>query len=89
MTAAEYKPIYPFRPENFEIVQQEHDWAVGHKEDVFYGNGFATGPNVPSPSCINDVLWYAAQEQEPLPQDLEEAIDLQLKQRMCFNKPIC
>lgn len=34
--------------------------------DVFYGGGYVEGVNVPTPACINDVIWYGVTEQEKL-----------------------
>lgn len=48
-------------------------------EDVFYGGGFVDGPNVPVQACINDVIWYGANEQE----------ELEFEYNEFYNKPIC
>jgi len=61
------------------------------KEDVFYQCGFVDSNFDTCAPYINNVYWYGANEQEPLPGTMEEVLDMQLKQRFCFNfdKPIC
>lgn len=47
--------------------------------DVFYGGGYVEGVNVPTPACINDVIWYGVTEQE----------ESKFEHNEFYNRPIC
>lgn len=56
MTIGRYDPASSFiikkNKYDFEVVMPENN------EDKFYGSGFVDGPNVPAPSCDNDIQWH-------------------------------
>lgn len=91
MTVDKYEPVYPFRAESFKIVKNPadaNDWSINQEEDVFYGNGFVTGPDVPAPKCANEEFWHNGMTVGKYMYAPWIPLYL-LKQCSNFNKPIC
>lgn len=77
MTIDKHEPIYPFRAESFDIVKNPANTNDWRVSENLEDKFYGYG-FVDSPNA-------------PLPYCIEEVLDMQMNQRMCFNfdKPIC
>lgn len=103
MTIDKYEPIYPFRAENFKIVitpDNPDDWSVADELEKVENEICKEEWNMIDKNIISHILesedvfyghGFVDSPNAPLPSCIEEVLDMQMNQRMCFNfnKPIC